>query len=123
MRAVLLLVTVVVVVLAYGIPLALCPLRWARVIGWPIPDDVRLARYFGRSLGAFVLAVAAFVAYLALHPPLDRLGAGVTGLGLVLVSLPHFWGMVERSQPLFETIEGFVFFVVGCGFGWMALSP
>jgi hypothetical protein len=121
-RALLLTATAGVVILAYGLPLALMPLRWARTIGWTVPDDVRLARYFGRSLGTMVLTLALFVVYAALHPELERIASGVTATGLVLVSLPHFVGIVERSQPLFETIEGFVFLALGGMFAWLTLA-
>jgi hypothetical protein len=122
MRPVLLLGTAAVVTLAYGLPLALCPLRWARAVGWTVPEDVRLARYLGRSLGTLILALALVVGYGALHPALERLAAGVAALGLALVSLPHFAGMLERSQPRFETIEGFVFLALAGGFAALGLA-
>jgi hypothetical protein len=114
-----LLATATVVTLAYGLPLALCPLHWARAFGWWIPEDVRLARYLGRSLGALILTLAAIVTFTALHPSLEALGAGVTALGLGLVSLPHFVGLAERAQPRFETIEGFAFLALALFFVWL----
>jgi hypothetical protein len=35
-----------------SIPIFIAPLRWARILGWPIPAQTDLAVYFGRCLGA-----------------------------------------------------------------------
>jgi hypothetical protein len=112
--------TAVVVIAAYGLPLALCPLRWARTLGWVAPDDVRLARYLGRSLGAAVLTLALIVLYAAQQPQLEGLATWVAAFALGMESLPHFVGLVERSQPLFETIEGFVFAALAVVFAVLA---
>jgi hypothetical protein len=114
--------TAAIVTLAYGLPLSLCPIRWARTVGWWLPEDLRLARYFGRSLGTLILTLAALVMFAALHPSLEPLGAGVTALGMGLVSLPHFVGLAERAQPRFETIEGFGFLALATLFAWLALA-
>jgi hypothetical protein len=120
-RPILLIGTAIVVILAYGLPLTFVPLRWARTVGWTVPDDVRLVRYFARSLGTVVLALAFFVIYLARQPAFEAPAAGVTALALGLVSMPHFVGMVEGSQPLFETIEGFGFLALAGVFAWLAI--
>ena len=120
MRATILLATAALVTLGYGLPLTLAPLRWARAVGWWLPDDARLTRYLGRSLGTMILTLVALVSFCAVHRPLEQLGAGVTALALGLVSLPHFVGLVEKSQPRFETLEGFAFLALAIAFALLA---
>jgi hypothetical protein len=90
---------------AFALPLFLVPLRWARVLGWRIPEHTDLAVYLGRCLGAFVLIVEALM-----------LRAGLTGEGLLftyqvivavalLMVIVHVWGALQRIQPLLETLE------------------
>jgi hypothetical protein len=121
-RPALLSVTAVAVIVGYGLPLAVCPLRWARTLGWVPPDDVRLTRYLGRSLGVSILTLASFVLYAALRPPLEVTAAWLTAAGLGMAALPHFVGMVERSQPRFETVEGFVFAALAAAFAVLAAA-
>jgi len=100
-----LLVVMAITTLTFALPIFLMPLRWARVLGWRIPEDAHLALYFGRCLGAFVLIVEALM-----------LRAGLTGEGLlftfqvmvavaILMVVVHIWGAVQRVQPPLETAE------------------
>ena len=45
--------------LFFALPIFIAPLRWARLMGWTIPEHEHLAIYFGRCLGAFILVVEA----------------------------------------------------------------
>ena len=67
-----LLVVVATTTPAFALPIFLVPLRWARVLGWRVPEHTDLAVYFGRCLGAFVLIIEALM-----------LRAGLTGEGLL----------------------------------------
>ncbi len=100
-----LLVVMALTTLAFALPIFLAPLRWARVLGWRIPEHTDLAVYFGRCLGAFVLMVEALM-----------LRAGLTGEGLLftyqvmvavaaLMVVVHIWGALQRVQPPLETVE------------------
>ena len=100
-----LLVLMTLTTLAFALPIFLAPLRWARVLGWRIPEHTDLAVYFGRCLGAFVLVVEALM-----------LRAGLTGEAIVftfqvlvaagvLMVVVHVWGAVQRIQPPLETLE------------------
>lgn len=100
-----LLVVMIVTTAVFALPIFLMPLRWARVLGWRIPEHTDLALYFGRCLGAFVLIVEALM-----------LRAALTGEGLLftyqviaavaaLMVLVHVWGAVQRVQPMLETLE------------------
>ena len=100
-----LLVVVAATTPAFALPIFLVPLRWARVLGWRVPEHTDLAVYFGRCLGAFVLIIEALM-----------LRAGLTGEGLLyayqvivavaaMMVLVHIWGALQRIQPLLETLE------------------
>ena len=100
-----LLVVMATTTVVFALPIFLVPLRWARVLGWKIPDHTDLAIYFGRCLGAFALIVEALM-----------LRAGLTGEGLLftyqvivavsaLMVIVHIWGAVQRIQPILETLE------------------
>ena len=100
-----LLMVMAVTTVVFALPIFLVPLRWARVLGWHIPEHTDLAVYFGRCLGAFVLIVEALM-----------LRAGLTGEGLLftfqvivavsaMMVIVHIWGALQRIQPILETLE------------------
>ena len=100
-----LLVTMVVTTALFALPIFLMPLRWARMLGWQIPEHTDLVVYFGRCLGAFVLIIEALM-----------LRAALTGEGLLftyqvvtavaaMMVIVHAWGALQRIQPLLETLE------------------
>jgi len=100
-----LLVVVAATTPTFALPIFLVPLRWARVLGWRVPEHTVLAVYFGRCLGAFVLIIEGLM-----------LRAGLTGEALLLtyqvivavaamMVLVHIWGALQRIQPLLETLE------------------
>ena len=60
--------------LVFALPIFLVPLTWARLMRWRIPQDVDLAVYFGRCLGAFILIVEALMLRAALGPANATLG-------------------------------------------------
>jgi len=97
----------------FGLPLLIVPITWARLFRWWIPDDERLARYLGRSLGAVVVPLMGVLLRAAPTPErfpwLFELSAAICAL-LMLV---HVVGAVERSQPWTETIEIGVYGLVG----------
>ena len=102
-----------------SIPIFVAPLRWARVLGWPLPAHTDLTVYFGRCLGAIALVLNAAM-----------MRAGMTGEGIVVVfqltlavaamlTIVHAWGAVLRIQPASETIEialwaGLVLLTLAC---------
>ncbi|MFL6090287.1 MAG: hypothetical protein ACJ71Z_09115 [Aeromicrobium sp.] len=91
--------------LTFSLPIFLAPITWAKAFRWDIPDNTDLAVYFGRCLGAVIVAVNVFV-----------IRAGITGQGvdwllplLILIfagmTIVHVWGAIQRIQPMTETIE------------------
>jgi hypothetical protein len=111
-----------VVTAVFGIPITFFPMRWARSIGWEIPDDVRLTNYFARCLGVVALSLAGLALYAARHPELQPLVCLVTGATMVGIALVHVVGALEKAQPLIETLEIGAFACAGGYFLWLALG-
>jgi hypothetical protein len=109
----------VISALFLSIPIFVAPLRWARLLGWPIPEQTDLAVYFGRCLGGIAIVLNAIT-----------LRAGMTGESNVLVfqillavasilTVVHVWGAIRGVQPVSETIEiamwaGLVLLTLAC---------
>ena len=91
--------------LLFGIPILLAPLRWARTFQWEIPEDVRLVRYFARSLGSTAVGIGAVAVYLGLQadPPREFLLVAI--ISTALLAIIHVVGAIERAQPWTETAE------------------
>jgi formate/nitrite transporter FocA (FNT family) len=98
-----LLVLAIATTAVFALPIFLCPLAWARLMRWRIPDDIDLTVYFGRCLGAFILIVEALM-----------LRAALTGEALFMIAV-HLHGAVRRIQPWTETLEiGFYCGLLAC---------
>ena len=89
----------------FGLPLTLFPLRWARVLGWRIPEHTHLAVYFGRCLGGVICAIAWFAIMATSNPLLLEFFYQMMLLLFVAMVLVHVYGAVKRIQPVSETIE------------------
>ena len=110
-----------IVVVALGIPLTFFPIKWARAIGWKIPEDISLARYFGRCLGVVVLALCGLTIYYSMHSHAEVYCAAIGGT-MLAISLVHVVGWLEKAQPLIETVEIGIYAVGGSYFLWLALQ-
>jgi hypothetical protein len=91
--------------LAFGLPLFLSPLRWARALRWRVPADTDLTVYLGRSLGAVGVALSLGILRAARRPSEHRIIFEVGFLAAVLLVVVHAWGAVLRRQPWTETAE------------------
>ena len=91
--------------LAFGLPLFLSPLRWARALRWRVPADTDLTVYLGRSLGAVAVALSAGSLRAARRPEEHRIIFEVGLLTGVLLAAVHVWGALLRRQPWTETAE------------------
>src|SRR5215207_4577379 len=88
-----LLASVVGFAIAFGLPLTLVPLRWARWFGWRVPDrDAELAIYFGRCLGAVILVLAYRMLGAAAAPARERWAFDVVLLAGAAMTAVHGWG-------------------------------
>jgi hypothetical protein len=115
-------IAAVVVAVVYGIPIAFAPLRWARAVGWTVPDDTRLVRYFGRCLGVLILSLVGFVVYAARRPPLVPVALILSAAAFLAMVVVHVVGALERAQPPFESWEIVLFLPCGLFLGWLGLQ-
>jgi hypothetical protein len=120
-RALSLQIAAALVSAAFGVPITFFPIKWARAIGWRIPDDVGLTRYFARCLGVLALTLAGLAVWASVHPPLQALVCAVCGLAMLAIAVVHVVGALE-GQPLLETLEIGFYGGGGCYFLWLALG-
>jgi len=91
--------------LAFGLPLFLSPLRWARALRWRVPADTDLTVYLGRSLGAVAVALSTGALRAARRPEEQRTMVEVGFMTGALLAAVHVWGALLRRQPWTETAE------------------
>ncbi len=89
----------------FGLPMALRPLRWARVLRWQLPAHTDLAVYFGRCLGCVVVAIGGFSLYAAQTPAVQGFWFRFLVLNGLLMIAVHAYGAIRRTQPVAETVE------------------
>ena len=90
---------------AFGLPLLLAPMSWARLMRWEVPPPGQLVVFLGRSLGAFICVIAAF-AFRVAATPLSQpfffeLMLWIFGAMIAL----HVYGAIKKTQPITETFE------------------
>lgn len=122
MKALSLQIAAAAVVLLLGIPLTLFPLKWARTLGWSFPEDVRLARYFGRCLGAVLLPLCGLAWYGSSQAGLVTPLCATVAAIMLIVAAVHVVGALEKAQPPFETAEIAIYLLGGGYFAWLAIS-
>lgn len=91
--------------LAFGMPLLVAPMAWARVFRWEVPPPGQLVVFLGRSLGLFVCVMGGYAIRTAAVPNAQAfffelmlwLFVGMLGL--------HTYGAIKKAQPKTETIE------------------
>lgn len=91
--------------LFFALPIFIAPLRWARLMGWTIPEHEHLAIYFGRCLGAFILVVEATMLRSATTGTSFNYAFDVLFLVFALMFVMHVYGAIRKIQPLSETLE------------------
>lgn len=89
----------------FGLPMVLWPLRWAKVLGWKIPETVDLTVYFGRCLGCVICGLGLMTFCAASQPVLQPYFFSLLILLFVLMVVVHIYGAIRRIQPLSETVE------------------
>ena len=98
------------IILIFGIPMAIWPIRWAKVLRWEIPDNTDLAVYYGRCLGCVALVIGAFSILAWKHRFVEPFYFKLLLLCWILMILVHIYGAIKKIQPITETYEmGFWF--------------
>jgi hypothetical protein len=90
---------------AYGLPLLLVPMSWARVFHWELPQPQNLTIMLGRSLGVLITILAIFAFKAAQTPEAKPFYFDLmlwTFGGMILI---HIYGAMRKTQPLLETLE------------------
>jgi len=102
----------VAMLVAFGLPLMLVPMSWARLFRWEVPQSQNLATFLGRSVGVFIGIMAVFALKSAQNPSYQPfffdLMLWIFGAMIVL----HVYGAVRKAQPITETLEIFIWVVL-----------
>jgi len=100
-----LMVAGVAMLVAFGLPLMLAPLRWARVFRWDVSQPGNLVIFLGRSLGVLISVIAIYAFKVSQTPaalPFYYELMLWTFVGMILL---HIYGAIRKTQPVTETLE------------------
>ena len=103
--AIYLIVAGVAMLAAFGIPLVVAPMRWARFLHWEIPPPSQLVTFLGRSLGLFICVIAVYAFRAAAVPQAMPFFFELMLLLFVGMIALHAYGAITKAQPITETIE------------------
>jgi hypothetical protein len=95
----------VAMLVAFGLPLMLAPLRWARVFRWDVSQPGNLVIFLGRSLGVLISVIAIYAFKVSQTPaalPFYYELMLWTFVGMILL---HIYGAIRKTQPVTETLE------------------
>jgi len=98
--------------IGFGLPLLFVPMHWARLFRWEVPQSKELAAFLGRSVGVFICVVAVFAFRAANIPAVQPFFFDMllwTLIGLILI---HVYGAIRKAQPITETVEILVWFLL-----------
>lgn len=95
----------IAMLVAFGIPLTIVPLRWARVFRWEVPQPENLAVFLGRSLGIFVSLLAIFAIKVTSEPAAKPFFFDLMLWIIAMMTILHVYGAIRKTQPITETIE------------------
>ena len=89
----------------FGLPLMLVPLRWAKVFRWDTSTSGNWAIFMGRSLGILITVLAVYGIKVSQTPSAMPFYFELmlwTFVGMILL---HIYGAIRKTQPITETIE------------------
>jgi hypothetical protein len=89
----------------FGIPLLVVPLRWARAFRWEVPQPDNIVVFLGRSLGIFISLLAVFAFKVTSSPAAKPFFFDLMLWLFVAMIALHAYGAIRRTQPITETIE------------------
>ena len=90
---------------AFGFPLLVAPMSWARLMRWEVPPPGNLIVFLGRSLGMFICVIAAYAFKAAATPQAQPFFFELmlwTFAGMIAL---HVYGAIKKAQPITETLE------------------
>jgi hypothetical protein len=108
-----LVITGVIMLPAFGLPLMLVPMRWAHVFRWEIPQQQTLAVFLGRSVGIFITILAIYAFRVTQMPEAKPFFFDLmlgTFVGMLIL---HIYGALRKPQPVTETMEIIVWVLLG----------
>lgn len=95
----------VAMLVAFGMPLMLVPMAWARLYHWPLPQERTLVIFLGRSLGVFITIMAIFAFRVTQIPAAKPFFFDLMLWIFVGMIVLHVYGAIRKAQPLTETLE------------------
>ena len=90
---------------AFGIPLLLVPLRWARAFRWEVPQPENLVVFLGRSLGILISLLAIFAFKVTASPAAKPFFFDFMLWLFAAMTALHAYGAIRKTQPVTETVE------------------
>ncbi len=91
--------------LAFGIPLLVVPLRWAQLFRWQVPQPENLVVFLGRSMGIIISLIAIFAFRAAVSPQAQPFFFDLMLWTFAAMLVLHVYGAIRKTQPITETIE------------------
>ena len=98
--------------IGFGLPLLFVPIRWALLFRWEIPQPKELATFLGRSVGVFIIVLSVFAFRAANIPAVQPFFFDMLLWTLVGSILIHIYGAVSKAQPITETVEILMWFLL-----------
>jgi hypothetical protein len=95
----------VAMLISFGIPLLVVPLRWARVLRWEVPQPENLVVFLGRSMGILISLLAIFAFKVTCTPAAKPFFFDLMLWLFVSMFALHVYGAIRKTQPITETVE------------------
>ena len=95
----------VAMLLTFGIPLLVVPLRWAQAFRWQVPRPENLVVFLGRSMGIIISLLAIFSIEAARTPEVQPFFFDLMLWTFFSMLALHIYGAIRKTQPITETVE------------------
>ena len=91
--------------IVYGLPLMIVPLRWAKMFGWNVIQPENLTVILGQSLGIVISLMAVFAFKAASTPAAKPFFFDMMIWLIGAMTILHVYGAIRKLQPKRETVE------------------
>ncbi len=95
----------VAMLLAFGIPLIVVPLRWAALFRWQVPQPDNIVVFLARSMGIIVSLIAVFAILATRAPTVKPFFFDLMLSTFAAMLVLHVYGAIRKTQPMTETVE------------------